>query len=264
MEVSVLKPGYLVSLKTGLRGGVSYSRVDIEPDHKDESGARVAKWETLREIPDPDEFELATAIRGKARSLIASVCCTSSFGLLCPAANEQRLQTAVADARKLVSEHNARSKRTQVEVYVLIGRIAQSDEEAARAIGAEIRELLDAMRAGIATANPEAIRDAADKARNLGGMLSADVAGQVSAAIVEARTAAREIVRRVQKNGEQVATVIEQCSLARIESARFAFLDLDEAKPVDSEDPAARILDIAPETGPAIQAAPGQTLLLEI
>jgi hypothetical protein len=88
MQTSVLKPGFLVSLKTGLRGGIFYRRTEIEADHTTEDGARVAAWQTTREIPDPAEFERATVARSRARSQVAAVCLPSSFGLLCPMSRE--------------------------------------------------------------------------------------------------------------------------------------------------------------------------------
>lgn len=248
--ISVLKPGLLVSLKTSVRGGVNYRRVDLESDHTDEKGARVARWETLREIPDPAEFERAHAARGKARSLVAGVCCPSSFGLLCPSDKEVELKAAIEEARSVTRAHNAAAVLTQVSVYVLMGRIAQTDEEAARAISAELRELLEQMQAGITAADPEAIREAANKARALGGMLSAEVAGKVSAAVKEARDAARLIVAKVEKAGLTAADVVKVCSVQAIESARFAFLDLEEAE-AEAQPIAARPVEIQAEEEPA-------------
>lgn len=262
MKASVLKPGLLVSLKTSLRGGVSYKRVDLEADHRTESGERRAEWQTSRVISDADEFDRATIARSAARSAIAGVCCSSSFGLLCPSDREADLAGAIETARATAAAHNETATRTQVDIFVLVGRVAQDDVEAARAIGAEVRELLDAMRAGILAADPDAIRDAASKARALGGMLSADVAGQVSAAILEARSAARELVKRVGKAGEIAADVVKDCSVQRIEAARFAFLDLEAgtAAPVA---PSARGLDLAPAE-PARSAGAPAALALEL
>lgn len=261
MKQSTLKPGLLVSLKTTVRGGVTYTRREIEPDHTTPEGARIAQWETRRDIPDAVDFEMATKARSKARSAVTAVCCASSFGLLCPVAEESKLDAAVAEARRIAGEHNKSATKTRVEVFVLVGRVADSDVEAARAIGAEIRELLEAMQAGIKAADPEAIREAANKARGLGSMLSADVAGQVSAAIVEARSAAREIVKRVQNGAEEAAQVVQDLSVRKIEAARFSFLDLDEGERVEVA-PAGRAVELyqADETiaGPAAEMrAPG-------
>lgn len=249
MKTSVLKPGLLVSLSVRVRGGVLYQRKDLEAEHVDESGAKVARWETLRNIPDPEEFDRATQARSKARGLVVGVCCPSLFGLLCPNDREKDLAAAVEEARAVAQGHNAAAMRSQIEVFVLVGRIAQDDAEAARAIGAEMRELLEDMRAGIKAADPEAIREAANKARALGGMLKPEVEGKVSEAIAEARLAARELVKRVAKAGERAADVVAVCSVRAIEAARFSFLDLDGAQPVTSEAPTARGLDLDPAAG---------------
>lgn len=260
MKTAVLKPGYLVSLRTNLRGGVNYQRIDIEADHTTDEGARRARWETKREIPDPEEFKRATEARGKARALVARACCQSAFGLLCPTSNEGELFDAIEAARAIADAHNAEAKLSYIGVNVLVGRIASDDAEAARAIASEIRELLDQMRQGIAEADPAAIREAANKARALGGMLSTEVAGKVSAAIIEARTAAREITARVQKAGETAATVVAECSTQRIDSARFSFLDLEDGEQgaVTAEAPAGRGIDLepAPDAPPPVATAP--------
>lgn len=258
MKLSVLKPGLLVSLKTSLRGGVNYHRVDIEGEHATDDGGRRAKWETTREIMDRAEYDAAVVARSAARASILAVCCQSSFGLLCPMARESELMAAVDQAQAVAETHNAGASLTRVEIYTLIGRIAQDDAEAARAIGAEVRELLEQMAAGIKAADPEVIREAANKARAIGGMLSAEVSGKVSAAILEARTAARAMVKRIEKSGETAAQVVSECSVVRIEAARFAFLDLDEqGGAIESEAPAARGLDL--EAAPAYSAAPSST-----
>lgn len=244
MKTTILKPGYLVSLKTTVRGGVHYKRRDIEPEHKDATGAQVAKWETEREIPNPEEFEAASVARNKARSLVSAVCSASSFGLLCPVADEAALFGAIAQAREVATAHNATAAASVVEVYVLVGQVARDDAEAARAIASEMRDLMQAMDEGIRRADPAAIRDAANRARAMGAMLSEDVSGKVNEAIEQARKAAREIVKRVEKAGEPAALVIAQLASDRIQAARFSFLDMDEPSPVTPSAPAARPVDV--------------------
>lgn len=261
MKASVLKPGLLVSLKTSIRGGVNYQRVDLEHNHTDDDGALVARWETKRQIVDPAEYERATVTRGKARTLISSVCCSSSFGLLCPVSNESRLDEVIAEARALAAAHNAEATVTQVEVFVLVGRISSDDAEAARAIGSEVRELLDDMKSAIDAADPARIREAASKARELGSMLSPDVASQVTDAIVQARSAAREIVKRVEKSGESAARVVASLNTTAINMARFAFLDMDAGQ-ATTEAPAGRSVEI--EAGGPVSAASAPAVQLEV
>ena len=101
---NTLRPGYLVSLKTSIRGNVDYSKRDIEQDALTETGARVAVWETVRTIANPVEYEAAKVARSKARSLVVSVCSQTSFGYLCPEINSDKLVAAIAEARKVAAD----------------------------------------------------------------------------------------------------------------------------------------------------------------
>lgn len=246
MKTTTLRPGLLVSLKTSIRGGVAYKRVDLEPEHATPDGAAEARWETTRTVEDPEEHERAVKARGKCRSIVTAICSASEFGLLCPQSKERDLDAAVAASRLLADEFNRSATRCRIEVYTLVGRVASDDAEAARAIGSEVRELLDAMESGIRAADPTAIREAARRAKALGAMLTEEASGRVSTAIEQAREAARAIVRRVEKAGETAATVVAECKLDAIAAARFAFLDIDmpEVKPAEPVAPVAPVVDL--------------------
>ena len=64
--------------------------------------AGVAALELIatREIVDAKEHERAIVARGKARTAIVRECCASSFGLLCPVGNEDKLAAAIAEAQR--------------------------------------------------------------------------------------------------------------------------------------------------------------------
>ncbi|HXJ61963.1 MAG TPA: hypothetical protein VNU68_35445 [Verrucomicrobiae bacterium] len=182
-----------------MRGNVSYTKMDIEADHLTDDGTRQAAWETKRGIEHPREHEEATKIRSKARSLITSVCSPSSFGLLCPASDGEKLTAAVEEARGLADAFNRTANVTRIAVYVIIGRVAADDVEAIRAINGEIRDLMTAMERGLRNLDVQAVRDAANKAKALSTMLSPDAAERAQRGIDAARSAARKIV----KAGEQ-------------------------------------------------------------
>lgn len=245
MQTSIIRPGLLVSLKTSVRGGVSYAKVTLDADHATGVG-RLARWETTRQITDAAEHERATTTRGKARSLVHAACCPSAFGLLCPQSKEDELRAAIDEAQALADAHNKTATHTRVDVYVITGRVADSDEQAARAIGSEVRDMITAMEAGVRAADPAAIREAANKARAMSGMLSSDVQKKVSAAIEEVRTVARDIVRRVEKSGEQAASIVNGLQLQRLSDARFAVLDLmgEDASDALSTPVASRSLEL--------------------
>ena len=247
MKTSTLKPGVLVGLKTTLSGGVNYQHNDIEADHSDGDGGRVAKWETTRQIENEQEYERAVVARSAARIAITRVCHATSFGLLCPTEREPQLLAAITESRRIAQEFNATSARTNIGVYVLVGRIASDDVEAARAINAEVRDMIAEMKLGINLADAEHIREAASKAKQIAGMLSAEVAGKVGEAITEARAAARIITSKVEKAGEDAAAVVKTLNTEKLTAAHFAVLDLDPAAESQPVDAAGRDLDFTQE-----------------
>ncbi len=242
MEISTLRPGLLVSLKTSVWGNVSYQKRTIEAEHKTKDGAKKAKWETERTVSDPEEFEAARQARSKARQVIHAICSNSAFGLLCPEAASAELEEAIAEARKIATAFNQRAKLTRIGVYVITGRIAADDVEAVRAINSEVRELLDNMRQGLKNLDVKTVREAANKARGLGQMLSPDAAARINVAIEAARKTARKMV----KAGEQAAAEVDRRTIRAITEARTAFLDLDEAGEVAAPEAQGRALDLAP------------------
>ena len=99
MQTRTLRPGLLVSLKTSVRGNVSYVHKDIEPEHLTKDGQQLSKWETERIVVDPAEHEAATKIRSKICTTIRGACVRSAFGLLCPEKSAENLDSALAEAR---------------------------------------------------------------------------------------------------------------------------------------------------------------------
>lgn len=224
---TLLKPGILVSLKTTLNGGVRYHVEDLAPPDETPSDGLVTRWETTKVVDDPTEHEQATRVRASAAATIRAVCANTAFGLLCPESKAEELDAAIEAARTKADAFNAGSNYSKVGVFVLKGRIASSDLEATRAIASEIASLLDDMDQGIRGADPKAIREAATRARQLGAILDDQQGKAVSDAVDAAREAARAIVKRIQKNGEVAETVLAELNTTPIDTARFAFLDLD-------------------------------------
>lgn len=263
MKTSLIRPGMLIGLKTAIRGGVTYQKVDLDPAHTVDGGGQVARWETTREIADAAEYERAVQTRGRVRNLIVRECCNTSFGLLCPNAREPDLIEAINAASVIVDAFNKEALHTMIDFRLIVGRVANDDEQAARAIGSEVRDLIATMEASIKAADPSAIRAAANTARTLAGMLSQSAEVKVNEAIDEARAAAREIVKRVQKAGEVAATVVDELTMTKLQEARFAVLDLadDDSEPVQdapSAAPPPPSIDFAPidEQGAGIASSP--------
>lgn len=252
-----IKPGILVSLKSSVTGGVSYTRTTLEAPKLPETVAAVApeterrdveRWETTKIVEDKAEHKRAEDARKKATGEIRKLCIKSAFGLICPLSLEAELTAAIDRARAAATEYNDTARYTYVSLHVLRGHIASSDEEAVKAIGGEVRGLVAQMDAAITKLDPEAIREAASKAQSVSAMLGDEQSAIVSEAVKAARAAARTIAKRITKDGELAAIVLADIKRGAIEKARFAFLDLDDAAPValDSEPaPAANVQRMA-------------------
>lgn len=245
MQTSTLRPGLLVSLKTSIRGNVSYVKEMIEFDTEIAPGKRRSKWDTTRTIDDAAEHEAAVKVRGKARSIVSSVCSNTTFGLLCQQDRADELTKAVEKARTLVKKFNETAKITRLKVFIVSGRIAPDDVEAVSAINDEIATLMTTMAAGIQSLDVEKVREAANRAKGIAQMLSPSAAAQVQIAVEQARSAARKIVAA----GEQAAAEIDLRAVRAITEARGAFLDIpgeDDDIVVIAPVPASRSIDLEP------------------
>lgn len=249
---STIRPGLLVSLKTSIRGNISYRKRDIERDHavrKDgKAEVRQAKWETERTIADAAEHERAAKIRTEAWYAVARVCSNTAFGYLCPDDRTEELAEAMVKARKMIDDFNASAKITRLSIYMITGRVAPDDVEAVRAIGSELRDLMKAMSDGVKDLDASKVREAAVRAKQIASMLSDNSKLRVEVAIAAARKTATEINKAV-KAGEQAALEVDRSTLKTIETARTSFLDFDEEAPAPTAKikAKARVLDLSPE-----------------
>ncbi len=243
--IANIRPGILVALRTRVAGGVEYQREDLDAATEDApAGATVEKWNTTRIVEDLGEYDRAKACRGAAQAVIGRVCVRTDFGLLCVGSREAELDAAVAAAQELARAHNATAEHTRVEIYALKGRVAETDDEAAKGIASEVRALLEGMDAGITKGDPKAIREAASRARKLAQLLDNETAVKVSDAVAEAREAARVIVKRVIEGGEAVEAVVKEISSEARDAARFVFLDMEPVAEISEPAAVATDLDL--------------------
>lgn len=242
-QSTTLRPGLLVSLKTVVEGdNVDYSRTILEAERITASGEQKARWETEKTVTDPKEHEAAIKVRGRCRSLIVGVCTKSEFGLLCPEDKIADLNIAIAEARTSADIFNRAASLSKVRINILAGRIAPTDVEAVRAINGEVRDLITQMETGLKNLDVGAVREAANRAKQLGSMLSPEAEERMQNTIDMVRKTARQIV----KAGEAAAQEVDAATLARLVEARTAFLDLDAAQEVAAPAAEARAIDFEP------------------
>jgi hypothetical protein len=166
--------------------------------------------------------------------------------------NEKALGEAISQAQELTAEFNASAKVTRVDVFVMVGRIAEDDLQATQAINREVSDLLAQMERGVRTLDVEAIRDAAKAAKALSGIIQPEASERLSKAIDSARNAARLIV----KAGEAAAVEVDQAAIRAITESRTAFIDLDETAPLAAPVATGRALDLDSPPTETRQASP--------
>jgi hypothetical protein len=256
MATQILKPGLLVSLKTTIRGGITYKREDYGT--RVDADREISAWETTRTIANREEYARAVKVRGAAVQTIRRVCSVTSFGLLCPTGEIQALDAAIVGARALADAFNSGAIHSRIDVYVMRGEIVDSEGEATRAIAAEIADLLAQMEAGIGRLDVKSVRDACNKAREISTALEATGRAPVQRAIDAARRAARQIAKRVEKRGERAGAVLRSLRLDPIMAARFAFVAISNEEP-DPQAAEAIVKALADPAEPE-RRAPGVTL----
>lgn len=224
VNISKIKPGLLVSVKTRQHGGVSYTKRDIEAPRFTESGAQVSRWETDKFVFDPDETERAQQVANRARYLVTRNCVkTEMQQLLCPNDRRAELRDAVAEARAMVAEFNQSASFTEIQIDVWVGEIVDNGVDAAQQIFASQQAFLNEMIEGLKELDPKKVRAAINKSRDLGQMMS----GQANEMLTEATRVAEAARQRIIAAGENAIVAIDLEAITKIGSVRNSFLDFD-------------------------------------
>lgn len=259
-----LAPGILVSTKTYVRGGVVYQTHPLEATEEDLSlvhtpEAEVFVKRSTKVTDDPDEHERALKVRGAAWRKIAGVCSETPFGMLCQKAREEDLDKAILESEEMVRLFNASSKYTRVDVFTIKGYVADNDEKAAKAIAAELAELIDAMKQGVEARDEKAIRSAMRKAAAINSMINEDAQRRVSVALDMARSAAKEIAKTIKDKGHANLILVADTNKKILDemSRSFTVLDLDEGEAVSAAPAQGLANELEIDEGGALSVADG-------
>ena len=235
---TTLRPGLLVGLKTAVRGGVKYDRVDLENDEN------VSKWTTTRTIDDPAEHERAVKARQQARQVITRVCSDTDFGLLCLQSNADLLEAAIEEARRIADEFNSTATRTRLSIRAITGTVAQDDARAIKEINGEIRSLIDDLASGVQNLDVDLIRETASRAANVSKVLTPSAQASVQIAIDTARQNANAVAKKIRDDGEAALIEIDALAIRQIRDQRTAFLDLSEPVEIRTPEAQGRVVEL--------------------
>lgn len=227
-KTRTVRPGLFVKITTSMKGNVSYQRFDIVTGEKLEDGSEKSEWNTRKHVENPEELERATKVRGMARSLVERICTNTTIGLWCSPDKKEALDAMRDKADQMIAEFNRTATHTRLWFSVIPSRLEADDTRALRDITREVSRLVSQMDEGIKEVNAEKIREAATEARRLSSMLTDDKKAKVNAAVEQARKAATMITKRIDKAGEKAEMVLLDVQRSQIESARVAFIDMEE------------------------------------
>jgi gas vesicle protein len=227
-KTRTVRPGLFVKITSSMKGNVSYQRFDIITGEKLEDGSEKSEWNTRKHVENPDELERATKVRSMARSLVERICTNTTVGLWCAPDQKEALNAMRDKAEAIIAEFNRTATHTKLWFSVIPSRLESDDTRALRDITREVSRLVSQMDEGIKEVNTDKIREAATEARRLSSMLTDDKKAKVNAAVEQARKAANMITKRVEKAGEDAKMVLLDIQRSQIESARVAFLDMEE------------------------------------
>lgn len=219
-----IRPGILVGLRTSVKGGVEYTRLDKGIVEEDD-GAVVEKWDTEKKTLDPEEHRLASAARNRARYLIKSTCAQTPFGLI--AQDEERLEESVRAAKQHIREFNQQAQHSIVQIHVIRARFAADDAEAAESIRAALQDLLERLEGLTARGDVDGVRNLCNQeANDLRRLIeeSTGVTEEFDAAIACARRNATEVNRR-RKAGEEMDAIRADINVQPIRAAHVTLLE---------------------------------------
>jgi hypothetical protein len=229
-------------MSTEIKGGVQYAQQVIEAPNLTLEGRLESEWNTRKTVSDPDEHARAIKLRTKVRGLILSATAASAFGAyLAPEEDRDKVFEAITEGRRLVDEFNASASYSRIHFNTFVARVAQDDVTAVKNIAAELRSLMDDMKVGLRELDVKAVRDAANKATQMGRVLSPEASDRVQVAIKVARRAARQMA----KAGDAVVKQIDRQAIRQVDRARTSFLDfVEESIEADSPEMSARSVEL--------------------
>lgn len=223
-----IQPGWLVSLKTRVRGNVKYFREDL--GQTVEGLTQEAQWKTTRIIRDCSELTNAEQTRSAIGVAIRRNCIDTPFGLLLRNDRLADFDTAVESCKEVRDRFNAGAEHTRIEFYVVKGYIAENDVEAARSILAMVQSEVDNIRVALDNCDIDALRKASSNAKKFGQMLNESEADRVNGVVKIARQAARKLAKEIAERGTTMVEVAEVEEMkAAINETRFAFLDVSDS-----------------------------------
>jgi hypothetical protein len=236
-----LKPSLLIGASISRTGGLTNSRMLL--DESLDGQHEVKKWEVTRDVPNLEELQKADAVASECRRMLSKVCYRTGFGTVCPKDREGELVTIFKEIRVTIDNANVTLVGCKLSASFVRGEITTDDQEAAKAIGADISGFLQTLADAIGKADVKAIKQTLLQMKGIEQLLPVGQSETLTKAINQARTVAKTIAAEVVKKGRQIEDVKTELQTADIDLARAAFLEVDLGEPEALTAPVVEYID---------------------
>lgn len=237
-----IKPSVLLGKSISRAAGITYQRTLL--DESEKGGTESRRWETLRVIPNVDEFKASGALVAECNRALMKVCVKTAVGLLCSKDNEKALDDTVAEIRSMIETANETYATVRISAAFVKGVIESSDDEAAKAITQDIQGFLANLYDAIEKCDVKKIRQTVLSMKGIDTLLPSVESEKIKAAMMAAKKVAKTIVAEVEKKGREITEVKQEFDLSEIDVARIAFVEIaPTAAAMAAEPPAPDIVE---------------------
>lgn len=190
-----VRPCILVIDKLLVERAVEYNRTDISckanPD-----GSEDAKWETERHYKNRQETQKANQLYSAARAKLHAVCHRTDIGFICPEANRDKLETAIAEARKLVEDGNEVFQHCSVRFRVVCTELKTDNMPGVTTIQEVLEENVEKLKEALLSFDPTKATTILNSSKNLVGLFQDPASRQ---ALETSRKEAKQLAGEIRK-----------------------------------------------------------------
>ena len=229
MNTFNVRPGIFPNIRTSVvdkHYGATDKDHQVLVDRIRADGYSEKKTQNTTVRVDPEEWDRASKVRLKARSLVVSVCAKTPWGLIADLDREDDLAGAFLAARAQVDEFNEGSSHYEVKASWFPGVTSGTDASEAANVRVEVIDMVNRLDAALKSADVRNIRKiCGDELRQVNMLLDPDIEQHkaVKALIRRAQETARALVKAGEDNADAIVEVLRDADMSPVAAARAQF-----------------------------------------
>lgn len=231
-----IEPGYLVVGEICASGCASYRITN--KDESIEANRLNASWHTDKTIADVAEHR---SVKGRRRLICRMLnrlgTRVSGFGYVVPQTKADLLNEILQDVNGVVRSYNSNARHTRLSCSLAVFEIRGSDDRVALALYRRATELLERINDSLINGRIGEMRKQIKMLRGLDSILPSESAVKVNRAIMDARKAAKDAIRRTKDmpTEEANALTIKILSTVPVDAVRADLVEVTKEIEVRTE-----------------------------